>query len=115
MVVEDIEGSYNLLEVILGMFNIETIWAPNGQDSIDIIKSNETIDLVLMDLNMPVLNGIEATKIIKSLKPDLPIIAQTAYAVSGDKEKALGAGCDDYISKPIDKENLITLIKKYLP
>lgn len=63
-----------------------------------------------MDINLPLMNGYKATREIKNFKPDLPIVAQTAYALSTDKEKLLEAGCDDYISKPIHQELLITLI-----
>jgi CheY-like chemotaxis protein len=67
-----------------------------------------------MDIKMPKLNGIEATKEIKRVRPDLPIIAQTAYAMQEDKEKTLKAGCIDYLSKPIKKGVLISMLNKYL-
>jgi CheY-like chemotaxis protein len=67
-----------------------------------------------MDLKMPVLNGFKATEEIKQTHKNIPIIAQTAYALSGDREKAIEAGCDEYISKPIEKEELIKLIAKFL-
>ena len=67
-----------------------------------------------MDISMPIMNGYDATKEIKKIRPDLPIIAQTAYAITGDREKAIAAGCDDYIFKPIKKDQLIHLINKYL-
>jgi len=67
-----------------------------------------------MDINLPVMNGYEATKIIKSHLPELPIIAQTAYAVAGDREKALESGCDDYLPKPIQPQVLWQKIKKFL-
>jgi CheY-like chemotaxis protein len=78
------------------------------------VESNPEISLVLMDIKMPVMNGYLATKKIKKLRPDLPVIAQTAYALVGDREKAIQAGCDDYISKPILEEKLIEMLKKYL-
>jgi len=70
--------------------------------------------LVLMDVRMPVLNGLEATKRIKETRPDVPIIAQTAYAMDGDRTRSLEAGCDDYISKPIDLKSFVELISKYI-
>jgi CheY-like chemotaxis protein len=67
-----------------------------------------------MDIRMPILNGLDATKQIKELRPDLPVIAQTAYAMDGDRESSLAAGCNDYISKPINLKVFIQLIAKYL-
>lgn len=72
------------------------------------------IDLILMDIRMPVMDGLEATKQIKSIRPELPVIAQTAYAFSEEKMQILSFGCDDYISKPIERKKLIELIDKYL-
>ena len=69
--------------------------------------------MVLMDIKLPGINGLEATAEIKKFRPHLPIIAQTAYTLIGDREKALEAGCDEYISKPIDKEKLFSLIKSF--
>ena len=71
------------------------------------------ISLVLMDLKMPVMDGFEATKEIKLFRPDLPVIAITAYALSGDENRALEAGCDDYIAKPFEREILLYKLKKY--
>ena len=75
---------------------------------------NEEINLILMDIKMPIMNGFEATKLIKEFKPDLPIVAQTAYTTNEDKEKAFTAGCDDLISKPISEETLNEIMNKYL-
>ncbi len=77
-------------------------------------KTNFKIDFVLMDLKMPVMNGFEATKQIKEFRPELPVIAQTAYSTTADENKAIAAGCDDFISKPISKEVLVSKINKYL-
>ena len=92
---------------------LNTIWAKNGEESIKLCKENTNIDLVLMDIHMPIMNGYEATKEIKKFRPNLPIIAQTAYAIIGDRQKSLDAGCDDYISKPIKQEVLIAKIENY--
>ena len=104
LIAEDESLNYELLEFILKPLEANIIWAKNGKEALDITKSNAKIDLILMDIRMPILNGLEATKQIKTLSPNLPIIAQTAYAISGDKELALKAGCDNYISKPINKK-----------
>jgi CheY-like chemotaxis protein len=109
LIAEDISSNYNFLRLLLKRSKIEIIWKENGQDAVDEVKANEKIDLVLMDINLPIMNGYDASKAIKEMRPNLPIIAQTAYALEGDREKALLAGCDDYIPKPIV---ITTLLKK---
>jgi CheY-like chemotaxis protein len=89
------------------------VTAVNGLEAIEACKTNSAINLILMDVKMPVMDGIEATKKIREFNTDVVIIAQTAYALEGDKEKALDAGCNDYISKPIKQDKLFELIQKY--
>lgn len=114
LIAEDDEPSYKYLKIILEQYKINPIWVNSGLKAIQACKDNSDIDLVLMDINMPEMDGFEATREIKKFKPELPIIAQTAYAVEGDRAKAMKAGCDDYISKPIKKEVLITKIENYI-
>lgn len=114
LIVEDDELSYEFLETLLEKSGINVIWAKNGEESIEHCKENARIDLVLMDIKMPKMNGYVATEEIKKFRPDLSIIAQTAYAIAGDREKALEAGCDDYISKPINKELLLEMINHHM-
>jgi signal transduction histidine kinase len=114
LVVEDDKASFEYLNVILSKPGYQIIWAVNGEEAVTICKENMGVVVVLMDINIPVLNGYDATKLIKKFRPSLPIIAQTAYAVSGDREKAIDAGCDDYISKPIKKELLLDKIEKLI-
>ncbi len=115
LVVEDDAASMVLLRVHLEKLGVRIINAKNGKEAVNIFTKNDhQIDLVLMDINMPVMNGYEATVKIKALNPSIPIIAQTAYAISGDREKALSHSCNDYISKPIDGRKLISILKKYL-
>ncbi|PKP52521.1 MAG: hypothetical protein CVT92_08510 [Bacteroidetes bacterium HGW-Bacteroidetes-1] len=115
LIVEDVFSSYKVLSMILEKyFKIEHLWAKNGLEAVNICQANPLIKLVLMDLKMPVMDGFEATIKIKLLRPDLPIIAVTAYGMAGDEQKALENGCDDYISKPLRKEPLIALLKKYV-
>ncbi|MCD4681378.1 MAG: response regulator [Bacteroidales bacterium] len=114
LIVEDVEASYEFLKIVLEKSGNNTIWAKDGEESVKLCKENTNIDLVLMDINMSEMNGYEATKEIKKIHPNLPIIAQTAYAIAGDREKSLAAGCDDYISKPIKKEVLMGKIVKWL-
>ena len=114
LIVEDDRASYKLLKVLLHTLEIKTIWAEGGIESVEICSDNPDIDLVLMDIKMPDLNGYEATKQIKKFRPELPIIAQTAHALYGDDIKAKKAGCDEYITKPVIKKELFELIDKYL-
>ena len=113
LIAEDEVSSSFLLERILQKYGVEKVVVTNGQQAVDACRNNPMITMVLMDLRMPVLDGFEATKIIKSFKPKLPVIAVTAYAMSGDERRALDAGCDDYIAKPFERELLIRKLKKY--
>lgn len=114
LVVEDDEASYYLLELLLEKRGIKVSWARNGEIALEMLEEHKKFDLILMDLNMPVLNGYDASKRIKELYPDQIIIAQTAYAVTGDKEKALASGCDAYITKPISAQKLNSLITEFI-
>ena len=93
---------------------LNIIRATSGTEVIEMVKSNPSLDLILMDIKMPGMDGHEATREVKKLRKGMPVIAQTAYAFTSDREKAMMAGCDDYISKPIDRIKLITLLAKYL-
>ena len=114
LIVEDELSSLQLLEAIIADLKIQKIHAENGQKAVEICKEDPDIDLVLMNIEMPVMNGYEATREIKKIREDLPVIAQSAHALTGDKQKCIQAGCDDYISKPIDIDILITMMHKYL-
>ncbi len=115
LVAEDEEVNYIYIETLLEYFekDITVLHAQNGEQAIKLCKERDDIDFVLMDLKMPGIDGYEATKEIKKFRPDLPIIAQTAYSTSEEKAKALTAGCDDFISKPISKEIFSKIINKY--
>lgn len=114
LVVEDDESSFYYLKTVLERAGMNVIRADDGQEAVDICLSNSLIKIVLMDINIPLVNGYDATKIIKSHKPKMPVIAQTAYAVAGDREKALEAGCDDYLPKPIQPQLLMKKIERLL-
>jgi CheY-like chemotaxis protein len=107
LIVEDIELNYLYLRELLKPTGAMILRAENGKIAVDLCMNNPNIDIVLMDLLMPVMNGYEATRQIKAQWPKLPIIAQTAYAMADDRRKALEAGCDDFIAKPIGKEELL--------
>lgn len=115
LIAEDEEINFQYLKRVFNNIGIENIIrAHNGQEAIDICNKNKNIDLIMMDLKMPIIDGFEATRKIKSTNSKIPIIAQTALVISGDRQKTIEAGCDDYIAKPIDYDSLLGLIEKYI-
>lgn len=113
VIAEDEQINYLFLKAVLKPTKAKIIWTKTGRETINICNS-EKVDIVLMDIKMPDLNGLEATIEIKKTFPNLPIIAQTAYAMEEDEEASIEAGCIDYISKPIRPDNLITIMSKYI-
>jgi PAS domain S-box-containing protein len=111
---EDDYSNFILVDILLQSANYKVIHVNNGQEAIEECRRNQSIDLVLMDLKMPAIDGFDATRIIKSIRPELPVIAITALALSGDREKAINAGCNEYISKPLKKEMLLKTINMFL-
>ncbi len=95
------------------MFGKEILNARTGLEAVELCRNNPNIDLVLMDIRMPALGGYEATKQIRGFNNEIIIIAQTAYGLSGDREKSLNAGCNDYLAKPINKSELQAMIHRY--
>lgn len=114
LVAEDEEINFLFLKETLHQSGAKVDWAKNGQEAID-LALNKEYDLILMDMKMPVMDGYDATKKIKKIKPNTPIIAQTAYALPEEQKIGYEAGCDFYLSKPIDPINLINILLKYLP
>jgi CheY-like chemotaxis protein len=114
LIAEDVESNFLYLKAVLSKLNANVFWAKNGIEVLDICEKEQIMDLVLMDLQMPEMNGYEATQILKKKYPDMPVIAQTAFAMSDDREKALDAGCDDYLAKPIKSRDLLNITEKYL-
>jgi PAS domain S-box-containing protein len=114
LIVEDDEISYSLLTKMLQKISYEVLHAITGVQAIELCHYNPDLDLVLMDIRMPQMDGNEATRQIRQFNKEVIIIAQTAYGFSGDKEKAIEAGCNDYISKPINSTSLFELIKKHI-
>ena len=113
LLVEDNMTNAFLIEEILQPIKAYFIHAKNGNEAVDHFRLNPQIDLVLMDIKLPDTNGYDLTRLLKTIRKNVPVIAQTAYALLGDKEKAIEAGCIDYLSKPIDSEELIAKIYKY--
>lgn len=114
LIVEDDEVSSELLKTILEDTFLSISQVSNGLEAVEFCKSNLEVDLVLMDIKMPVMGGYEATRQIRTFNKDLIIIAQTAYSMVGDHKESIKAGCTDYISKPIDTELLFEIITKHL-
>jgi CheY-like chemotaxis protein len=113
LIAEDDEFSAMLITNAIQPFCKKLFVAGNGAEAIEELRKYPDIDLVLMDISMPVMDGYEATKGIRLFNKDVVIIAQTAYGLMGDKEKAIAAGCNDHISKPVSKNDLSVLIQKY--
>jgi CheY-like chemotaxis protein len=114
LIAEDEQSNFDFLKILLTRMKFNVLWAKDGREAVDLCETEPSISLVLMDIKMPMLNGYEATRIIKTKRPELPIIAQTAYSMVSDKLEADKAGCDGYLSKPIRITQLIELLENYL-
>jgi CheY-like chemotaxis protein len=114
LAVEDDEISLEFLKELFEPYSVRLIYAYNGREAVEICKKESTIDLVLMDVQLPIMNGKDAMKEIKLRNPDLPVVAQTAFAMSGDRERYLSEGFNDYVAKPINVQELLSICEKYL-
>jgi signal transduction histidine kinase/CheY-like chemotaxis protein len=114
LIAEDDDLNFLYLDTLLDSKGYNKIHAVNGAEAVDFCRQNPDISIVLMDIKMPVMNGLEATKSIREFRPELPIIATTADSQTGEEHRFLKAGCDDYIAKPIKKEKILSLIRKYV-
>ncbi|MDX9697689.1 MAG: response regulator [Bacteroidales bacterium] len=113
VIAEDEESNFRFLEMVLVRTGAKILWAFDGLEAIELVKTNHP-DLVLMDIKMPNLDGLEATRRLKILFPEIPIVMQTAYAMASDEKQSYEAGCDGYISKPIRAKKLIEVVAKFL-
>ncbi|MCB8995444.1 MAG: response regulator [Bacteroidales bacterium] len=114
LLVEDDKFSARLIHEILKPLNYNIIHVTDGKDAVEYIKTHTDTSLILLDIKLPRMNGYDAASLIRKFNSEIPIIAQTAYAIAGDREKALIAGCNEHISKPIDPTLLISLVNQYL-
>lgn len=112
LITEDNDSNFILMTYILKKF-YEYDRARNGQEAVDMVEKNN-YDLILMDIKMPVMDGMEATRLIKEKHPELPIIALTANAFDSDRQLAMEAGCNDFLSKPVSSELCLKTIKKFV-
>lgn len=114
LVAEDDEASYELINMYLDKSRFRLLRTETGAATVDIMIGHPEVSLILMDIKMHSMDGLEATQKIRSFNPSVPIIAQTAFALPGDKERALKAGCNEYLTKPYNKSTLTALIDKYI-
>ncbi len=114
LVAEDDEANYFYFQELLDATGLKHLHAINGKEALKMCTQNPEIALVLMDIKMPVMNGLEATKMIKQIRPELPIIAVTAHAQTGDKNRVIEAGCDAYLHKPVCKQTLEDVINTFI-
>ena len=112
MIAEDNDSNYMLMTYIL-KHNYSVVIARNGQEAIDMAEKG-CVDLILMDLKMPVCDGLEATCRIKSMMPDIPIVMLTANAFDTDRRKAMDVGCDEFLSKPVNREKCLSVIARFI-
>ena len=114
LVVEDDRSSFLLIKEMLSPLDLYIYHVGDGKDAVEFVDQRPETSLILMDLKLPFMNGYEATKLIKKKHPEIMIIAQTAYAMNGDKELAKEAGCDSYLTKPLHLGAFLKTIKTYL-
>jgi CheY-like chemotaxis protein len=114
LIAEDERANFRFIEAVLTRTNVNILWAKDGKKAIELLSENPQINIIIMDMKMPEMDGYEATRNIRTYNKKLPIVALTAYAMSGDREKSLDAGCTDFVTKPVTPEQLLDTIAKYL-
>jgi FOG: CheY-like receiver len=115
LIVEDEEVNYLLFRELLVSCGATTLWAKNGREAVNLVSTiNQTIHLVVMDIQLPVMDGYAATMEIKQINPKIPVIAETAYISADDRKKAEAAGCDGYITKPIEPKVFYEVLEIFL-
>ncbi|HNX56864.1 MAG TPA: response regulator [Prolixibacteraceae bacterium] len=114
LIVEDEAVSRLLFEKALKKTKANLFFVKDGLEAVNMVRENDEIDVVLMDIRLPRMNGFEAVEKIKEINPDLPVIIQTAYAMDSTKEEAQRLGCDDFVTKPIIIESLLNILRKHL-
>lgn len=118
LIVEDVDLNFLLLQKLIertAHFTYTIVRAKNGKIAVDYCSSNGEPDLIFMDIEMPIMNGIQATKHIKNKFPEIPVVIQTAYTSEENREKAQQAGSNDFITKPIRKDHIASILSKFIP
>jgi CheY-like chemotaxis protein len=113
LIVEDDEMSELFLRKVIKSYSKEILHTRTGVEAVEACRNNPDVDLILMDIRMPVMDGLEATRQIRQFNKEVIIIAQTAFGLTDDREKAIAAGCNDYISKPVQRDQLIALLQNH--
>jgi two-component system, cell cycle response regulator DivK len=114
LVVDDDLPSYQLIEELFSELNVSLKHFISGHNLMDWFRDGGLPDLVIMDIQLPGISGLELTRQIKKIVPSLPVIAYTSFAMPGDKERCMKSGCDEYISKPIDLDSFVETVSKYI-
>lgn len=114
LIAEDEEFNYYFLEEVLSITNVNILWAKDGQQAIDLFTENGNVDLVLMDIKMPVMSGLESMKKIKEQNSQVKIVAQTAFSLEEEEFKLKKEGFDDFLNKPIDIDMFMKKIEDWL-
>jgi len=114
LIVEDELFNYIYFSEVLKLHGIQTIKAENGEEALEAVRQHPEIDLILMDIKMPFMDGYEAFSEIRKVRPGVPVIAQTAYALSHERKEILEYGFNDYIAKPVEEEHLMEVIHQNL-
>jgi len=114
LIAEDDDTSGTLIEIAVQAFSDKVLRARTGAEAVEACRNNPDINFVLMDIKMPEIDGYEAAKQIRQFNNDVIIIAQTAYALAGERDRAFAAGCNDYLAKPFGRKTLTAIMKKHL-
>ena len=114
LAVDDVEFNLDLIKMFFKNTGAQLLFAANGKEALDICILTPHIDIVLMDIQMPVMDGLEATRELRKLNPGIPVIAITAFVHSTDKQRCIDAGCNDFLSKPCSRKDLLMMVNKYL-
>ncbi len=114
LITEDTPMNYKLIEIILRRTKAQLIWAKNGLEAVEACKKHPEIRAVLMDIQLPVMDGYVATTKIKEIRPELPIITQTAFSLNNERHKSIEAGADAFLTKPIDANKLIETLREFM-
>lgn len=114
LIVEDVSANYKYLEIILNKMGFNTLWAPNGKEAVDICTGDEEVDLILMDIKLPDMNGFTATRLIKKIRPEIPVVAQTVLSKDEIAKRDNFEVFDAYIRKPFTSGEIIKILSANL-
>lgn len=113
LIAEDDESNFKFLEIIITMAGFKVLWAMDGEKAVQLCQNND-VSLIFMDMRMPIMDGAEATKRIRYFNSMVPIVAQTAFALTGDEASMIGAGFSKFITKPISRKTILSILDEYI-